>query len=176
MFGHTLIYIRIYGFNENLLKPEIDGIKVMRTYWNPNDLQKWNSSWVRARHFSCHFTCSRSFWMAPHRFGNAFLTLFHAFTLMWAGSEQLRKRIFNAISRVHAHFGWLRIASETHFWRYFTRSRSCWVALNSFGDAFLTLFHAFTLMLGGSEQLRKRILNAIVYVWTYFDLYSNLWF
>ena len=32
MFGHTLIHIRIDGFNENLLKPEIDGIKVMRTY------------------------------------------------------------------------------------------------------------------------------------------------
>ena len=28
----ALIHIRIDGFNENLLKPEIDGIKVMRTY------------------------------------------------------------------------------------------------------------------------------------------------
>ena len=71
MFGHTLIYIRIYGFNENLLKPE--------------------------RFAKMKFLLGSS---------AAFFMPFHVFTLILDGSASLRKRIFDAISRVHAHVGW----------------------------------------------------------------------
>ena len=85
--------------------------------------------------------------------GNAFLTLFHVLPLSLGGLGWLRKRILYAISRVRAQFGRPRIASETHFVRYFTCSRSVWVASNNFGNAFCTLFHAFALSLGGHEWL-----------------------
>ena len=129
--------------------------------------QFWCPRIASESHFERYFTCSRSVWVAPNSFGNAFCMLFHVFApslganrfpgASWArfrlpGASWVRflvrKRIFDAICVVPARFGLLWMASEVHFRKaseahfgcYLCSSRSVWVALDGFGNAILTLF------------------------------------